>query len=122
MRTHRVCIGELLVEGDSRIDLYAELSNLQSYEHAAKLREQLSNLLGNAFRPAPGPHEEPRLGIPDVADLLGCGCEGVQRLVKRGALHPVSDEDGDLYFDPAEIRSIKHVSLSPTLSRIVQQN
>jgi hypothetical protein len=40
-------------------------------------------------------------------------------MIKRGELHPISDEDGELYLDRAEVESIRHVRLSRTPSRIV---
>ncbi|MDY7106764.1 MAG: ribbon-helix-helix domain-containing protein [Actinomycetota bacterium] len=36
-------------------------------------------------------------------------------LVERGALHPVRDADGDLWFDPAELDEVERSGLAETV-------
>lgn len=62
-----------------------------------------------------------RLGptVADVAALLHCRCAAVLWMIKRGELHPISDEDGELYFDREEVAKLAHIPLSSTVSRLI---
>ncbi len=118
MRTQRVLLGQLVIDREPSIDLYAELPSAEARKKSAALKDRLAYLLDTRFRPAePEPAPKLKLTVEDVAGALHCRCRTVLRMTKRGELHPVSDEDGELYFDPAEVESVKHVPISPTLSR-----
>ncbi len=58
-----------------------------------------------------------KLTVADVADWLGCSSSNVEQMVKLSRLHPVSDEDGELYFEAAEVRSIKCIPINRISNR-----
>ncbi len=120
MRTQRVLLGQLIIDTELPIDLFAEVPSGEASEKVASLKDRLAFLLDARFHPS-DPLPPPHLGstVEDVAELLHCRCRTVLRMVKQGQLHPFSDEDGELYFDREEVAKIAHVPLSPTLSRLV---
>jgi len=120
MRTQRVLLGELVIDREPPIELRAELSCADAGEKAAVLKDRLAFLLDTRFRPAaPEPVARPGLTVEDVAASLHCRCRTVLQMIRRGKLHPISDEDGELYFDREEVAKIAHIPISPKLSRIV---
>jgi hypothetical protein len=121
--TRPVCIGELIVDGQTSIGLLAELPGSEVCEKAALLQESLAQLLGSRFRPAnPASFPKPKFTLSDVADWLDCSAASVQRMVELRRLHPVSDEDGELYFDRAEIQSLKRISINQKVAKIISRN
>lgn len=122
MRTQRVLLGELVIDREPSIELYAELPLAQVRKQSAALKDKLIYLLDTRFRPAEPPKSISSLTIEDVAGVLHCRCSNVIRMMKQGKLHPFSDEDGELYFDPIEVEGIRHIPISPTLSRLVARN
>ena len=121
--TRPVSIGELIIDGQTSVALLAELPGSEVGEKAALLQENLAQLLGSRFRPAnPKSFRKPKLTISDVADWLDCSAASVQRMVELRQLHPVSDEDGELYFDEAELESVKHIPINRGLTRILSRN
>jgi hypothetical protein len=119
MRTQRVLLGELVIDKEPPIELRAELSSAEAIEKAAILKDRLAYLLDTRFRPA-DPELPVRRGftIEEVAESLNCRCRTVLRMAKSGELHPLSDENGEVYFDPADIPGIA-VPIDPSLSRLV---
>ncbi len=120
MRTQRVLLGQLVIERELPIDLFAEVPSSEASEKVAALKDRLAFLLDARFQPSdqlPPPRVAPT--VEDVAELLHCRCRTVLRMVKQGQLHPLSDEDGELYFDREEVAKIAHVPLGPTVSRLV---
>lgn len=108
MRTQRVLLGEMLIEKEPPIELYVELPRSEVGKRSAAMKDRLAYLLDTRFRPAnPVPAHKLKLTVEDVADLLHCRCRTVMRMVRRGELHPVSDEDSELYFDPAEVENVR---------------
>jgi hypothetical protein len=105
---------------DPPIELHVELPCAEAREKSDVLKERLVNLLSTRFRPA-CPESAPRYGltVEAVAELLHCRCETIFEMIKRGNLHPLSDEDGELHFDPAEIASVTHIRIGARLSRLV---
>ncbi len=123
MRTQRVLLGQLVIEKEPPIDLFAKLPSAEAGKKAALLKDRLAFLLDTRFQPSdPHPLQSPGLTVEDVADSLHCRCRTVLRMIKCGELHPFSDEDGELYFDPKEVENITHVPLSTTVSRLVPPN
>jgi hypothetical protein len=120
MRTQRVLLGELVVDREMPIELRAELPLAEVSEKAAVLKGRLVYLLDTRFRPS-DPELPSRYGltVEDVAESLHCRCRTVLRMIKSGQLHPLNDDDGEFYFDPAEIAGITHVPINPSLSRLV---
>jgi excisionase family DNA binding protein len=123
MRTRRVLLGELVIGSEPAIELRAELPCREASKKAAVLKDRLAYLLDTRFRPAePEPPETPGLTVEEVAESLHCRCRTVLQMIRRGKLHPVSDEDGELYFDPAEVANVTHVPINSGLSRLVPRN
>ena len=119
MRTQQVILGEIVIDKEP-IELRAELPFSEVGKKTAVLKDRLAYLLDSRFRPAnPEPPNAPGLTVEEAADSLHCRCRTVLGMIKRGELHPISDEDGELYLDRAEVESIRHVRLSRTPSRIV---
>jgi hypothetical protein len=120
MRTQRVLLGQLVIDRELPIDLFAEVPSSEASEAVASLKDRLAFLLDARFHPS-DPLPPPRLGptVEDVAEMLQCRCRTVLRMVRQGQHHPSADEDGELYFDRAEVARIVHVPLSPKLSRLV---
>jgi hypothetical protein len=110
MDKQSVLIGEVILDQEPRIALYAETEIPLSPEGIAVLKDKLANLLDTRFRP-PGPLPRFGLTVEDVAALLHCRCRTVLRMIKQGQLHPISDEDGELYFDREEVAKIAHIPL-----------
>jgi hypothetical protein len=123
MRIQRVLLGELVIDGESPIELRAELPSAEVREKAAVLKDRLAYLLDTRFRPAdPEPFPLHDLTVEDVAGLLHCSCRIVLQMVKRGKLHPFSDENGEPYFQREEVALVAHLPLGHGLSRIVPRN
>ena len=122
MRTQRICLGELVFDGEPPIWLHADLPILRISENSAALQQSLRELLGHHFRPADRhSSKDVKLTVADVADWLGCTSFKVQQMVKLSRLHPVSDEDGERYFEAAEVRRIKCIPISRPSKRSVLQ-
>jgi len=106
-----VVLGELVIDKDAPIELHVELPAADARAKSAALKDRLAFLLDTRFRPAgPMSLEEARLSVVEVAKLLRCRCVGVKKMIGRGRLHPISDEDGELYFDRAEVESVRTAS------------
>src|ERR1700722_1477139 len=113
MRKQRVLLGELTIDKEPPIELHVDLPYPEAREKSAVLKDRLVFLLDARFRPAcPEPASRYGLTVEDVADLLRCRCLTVLEMIKHGNLHPFSDEDGELHFDPAEIAGITHIRIS----------
>jgi hypothetical protein len=122
MRTQRVVLGELVIDGKSPIELRAELPSAKARENTGVLKDKLAYLLDTRFRPSdPEPLPRPGLTVEDVAALLHCRCRTVLRMIKQGQLHPFTDDD-ELYFDREEVARIAHIPLDHGLSRPVPRN
>jgi len=120
MRTQRVLLGQLVIDKELPIDLFAEVPFAKAGKNVAVLKDRLAYLLDARFRPSdPLPPNNHGLTVEDVAGLLHCRCLAVVRMIRRGDLHPVSDEDGELYFDPEEIASVRRVPINPKLSLLI---
>jgi hypothetical protein len=120
MRTQWVLLGHLVIDREPPIDLGVELPVDKVVQKAATLKDRLAFLLDTRFRPSqPEPRPLPGLTVEDVASLLHCRCRTVLRMVKRGELHPISDEDSELYFDREEVANLAHLPLSDKLSRLI---
>jgi hypothetical protein len=103
-----VLIGEITLNQEPRIALYAETEIPISRAGLAALKDQLMHLLDMRFRPTdPEPLTDSKLAVAEVADLLCCRCLTVLQMVTQGKLHPVSDQHGELYFDPAEVANAR---------------
>jgi hypothetical protein len=120
MDKQAVLIGEIILNLEPRITLYAETVIPLSPEGIAALKDKLVNLLDTRFHPSepvsPAQRARPApdgrsLTVEDAAALLHCRCRTVLKMVKRGELHPTSDEDGELYFNPEEIASVAHLPI-----------
>jgi hypothetical protein len=105
--SQRIFLGELVIDLDLPIELYVELPREEVRIKAAVLKDRLAFLLDTRFRPSnPLAPEETGLTLVEVADRLQCGCRTVLSMITRGDLHPVSDEDGELHFDRAEMEKL----------------
>ena len=123
----RVLLGEMVIDREPPIELHVELPYAETHKKSAALKDRLAYLLDTRFRPAdPNPEPEPcqshTLTVAGVADLLRCHCQTVLRMMRRGRLHPVSDEHGELQFDPAEIESVRYISPGSVISRFISRN
>jgi hypothetical protein len=120
MDKQAVLIGEIILNQEPRITLFAESSIPVSPEGIAVLKDKLANLLDTRFRPSePEPLPLPGLTVEEVAALLHCRCLTVLKMVRQGKLFPVSTEDGEMYFDREKVEKIAHIPIGPKLSRIV---
>jgi hypothetical protein len=120
MDKQAVLIGEIILNQEPRISLYAETSIPLSREGIAVLKDKLVNLLDTRFQPSePVTLPLPDLTVEDVASLLHCRCITVLKMVKQGKLFPVSSDDGEMYFSREEVAKIAHIPIGPGLSRIV---
>ncbi len=106
MRTQSVCIGEIVIDAEP-ITLRAEISGKTSPARIALLKYKLAYLLDTRFRPSPPPAGT-EMTIDEVTALWHCHRVTVLRRMKSGELHAVSDEDGELRFDRAEVARLKH--------------
>jgi hypothetical protein len=121
VRTQRVLLGEMVIDREPPIELYVELPRAEVGKKSATLKERLAFLLDTRFRPAsPESPKSSSLTVQEVADLLHCRCRTVLRMIRGGQLHPFSEEDGELYFDRAEVESIRSVPVSSKLFRLVR--
>jgi len=124
MPSQKVLLGELVIDREPPIELYAELPTADTRKKCAALKDRLAFLLDTRFRPS-GPEEGflPGMTVEEVAETLHCRCMMVLRMVKRGQLHPVGEsDDNEPYFDPAEVANIKPVPLGRILSRLIPRN
>ena len=120
MRTQRVLLGQLVIDRELPIDLFAEVPFAEAGKNVAVLKDRLAYLLDARFRPSdPLPPKNHGLTVEEVAESLHCRCRTVLRMIRRGDLHPVSDEDGELYFDPEEIAGVRSVPIYPKLSLLM---
>ncbi|SRR5208283_3809555 len=123
MRTQQVLLGELVIDNESAIELRAKVPSSEVARKVAILKDRLAFLLDTRFRPAdPEPPRTSRLSVQDVAESLHCRCRTVLEMIRRGEIHPVRGEDGEIYFDPSEIARMTHVRINPKLSRLVRPN
>ena len=119
MRTQSVVIGEIVID-DRSVTLRAEVPASTSREWVALLKYKLAYLLDTRFRPATSPRE--RLSLEEVAERLHCRCRTVLRMIRRGDLHPVTGDDGELYFDPVEVDIITRVPLGDIVTRLIPRH
>ncbi len=123
MHTQRVLLGEVVIGREPPIELFVDLPRDEAGKKAAALKDRLAFLLDTRFRPAnPEPLSKRGLAVEEVAVLLHCHCRTVLRLIRRGKLHPISDEDGGLYFDRKEVESVKAVPINPLLPRLIPRS
>jgi hypothetical protein len=119
MRKRRLLLGQMVIDTETPIELFVELPIADTTEKAAVLKDRLACLLDTRFRPSnPEPLKPSRLIVEEVASLLSCHCRTVLWLVKRGDLHPTIGEDGELYFDRAEVANVSHVPSNNSVYRI----
>ena len=118
MATQKVLLGELVIDNEPPIELRADLPFGEVGKRTAVLKDRLAYLLDTRFRPA-DPEPPKTLTVEDVADLLHCRCRTVLRMIRHGDLHSIVGDDGELYFDRAEVEGIRHVPLATILSRLI---
>jgi hypothetical protein len=112
MGKQAVLIGEIILNHEPRITLYAETAIPISPEGIAILKDKLVNLLDTRFHPSEPKPPRPGLTVEDVAGLLHCHSNAVLRMVTEGKLHPFNDDrDGKLYFNPEEVAIIAHLPI-----------
>jgi hypothetical protein len=112
--TQRVWLGRLTIDDEPHIELQVELPGEEIERKSTALREKLTQMFGFKFEPAcPRPGQESKLALGETAELLRCGGQGVFELIARGELHPVSDEDGELFFDRVEVARVRLMALNP---------
>ena len=123
MRSQRVLLGELIIDKEPPIELYAELPSADAHKKCAALKDRLAYLLDTRFRPsAPTASPFPGMTVEEVAQELRCPCLTVLRLVRRGKLHPIhQNDDSEPYFDREEVADIKAARFA-ILSRLVPRN
>ena len=110
----------MVIDKEPPIELFVELSCTESDKKAAVLKDRLAYLLDTRFRPSSP--EGPGLTVEKVAEMLECRRRTVLRLISRGKLHPYTGEHGELYFDRAEVSSIKSFPITAVLSKIVSRH
>src|SRR5579871_2509460 len=99
MRKKRVLLGQLVIDRELPIDLYAQGPSTEADKTVAVLKDRLAYLLAARFHPSdPESSKASGLTIEDVAGLLEFRCQTVLRMTRRNDLHPVTAEDGELYF------------------------
>lgn len=116
MRTQRVLLGQMILDREPPIDLLVDLPCDSMTKKAAWLKDRLAFLLDTRFKPAAP--EPMRLTVEQVAEILNCRCRTVQRMIERGQLRPV-EINGELYFDRAQVESIRHLPVSLKLFRLI---
>lgn len=107
MDKQSVVIGEIVIDADTPVTLRAEVPEDTSRTRIALLKYKLAYLLDTRFRPA-APEPGAQMTIDEVTTLWHCRRATVLRRMKAGELHPVSDEDGELRFDRAEVEKLTH--------------
>jgi hypothetical protein len=119
MRTRRASRGDIVIGGEYPTDVYAEQPFADVDEQTPVGDGRPVDLPEIPLLPADLELPSRRgFTLEDVAESLHCPNRTVLRMIKSGELHPLSDEDGDMYFDPADIPGIA-VPISPSLSRLV---
>ncbi len=104
MDTQSVVIGEIVLDSQC-ITLRAEVAGKLSSARIALLKYKLAFLLDTRFRPAP-PKPTAEMTLDEVVALWHCHRSTVLRRVESGELYPVTDEDGELRFDRAEVEKL----------------
>ena len=95
MDKQAVLLGEIILNQEPRIALYAESQISASPERIAVLKDKLATLLDSRFRPSePEALSLPGLTIEDVAALLHCRCLTVLKMVRQGKLFPSTPKTG----------------------------
>ena len=113
-------LGELVIDKEPPIELYVELPRDQVVKKAAAMKDRLAFLLDTRFRPSdPEPPNSTDLTVEEVAELFHCRVGTVLRMIRRGHLHPRTGDDGESYFDRAEVERVNRAPLSAKLSRFV---
>ena len=103
MTKQSVRIGEVVLDQEPRISLYAESPLPISERGVEVLKEKLANLLDKRFQPADLPHRT--LTIGEVIETWHCYRATVLRLIRQGKLHPI-EVNSELQFDRLEVLSL----------------
>ena len=104
MDKQTVLIGEIVL-GSESIVLRAEVTGKLPSAGIALLKYKLAYLLDTRFRPA-SPEPTSEMTLEEVVVFWKCHRVTVLRRVETGDLHPVTDEDGELRFDRAEVEKL----------------
>ena len=106
MDRQSVLIGEIVIDQEPRIALYAQTDIPISREGIAVLKDKLAYLLDSRFRPAEPPAPRREMTISEVIETWHCYRSTVLRFVREGLLHP-TQVNGDLRFDRLEVLSLE---------------
>jgi hypothetical protein len=118
MAKRRVWLGQIILDKEPPINLFAELPLETVAKKAAYLKERLAFLLDIRFSGAPP--ESQRLTFEEVAQTLHCSGRTVLRMIERDRLHPL-EENGEIYFERFEIEHVRHFPISLILPRLISR-
>jgi hypothetical protein len=100
-----VLIGDVILNHEPSITLYAEAEIPPSQEGIALLKDKLANLPDSRFAPSDPTPAHRTLKIGEVIETWHCYRATVVRLIREGQLHPIK-VDGELQFDRLEVISL----------------
>ena len=103
MEKQSVLIGEIVLENEPRIALYAQTPIPLSNTGVVVLKDKLAFLLDSRFH-ASDP-SRPYMSIAEIQEKWNCPPAKIAHLVRCDRLHPLVMND-EAYFDPAEVARV----------------
>jgi hypothetical protein len=105
MHTQSVFVGEVVLDQERRIDLYATSEMPFSKSSVAVLKAKLEFLLNSRFRTALDPRNR-FLQVDEIAKRWRSTPARVARMVRNGGLHPIIVINDEAFFDPAAVARV----------------
>ena len=103
MDKQSVRIGEIVLNNEPRIALYAESRVPLSSAGIAVLKNKMAFLLDTHFRASDPDHRY--VSMTEVEERWSCSAVRIARLVRRGRLHPMVLND-EAFFDIDEVARV----------------
>jgi hypothetical protein len=103
MDRQSVRIGEIVLDKEPRIALYAESRIPLSNAGIAVLKNKMAFLLDSHFRASDRDHRY--VSMAAVEERWNCSATTIARLVRRGRLHPMVLND-EAFFDRDEVARV----------------
>ena len=104
MDKQSVLIGEIVLDHEPRISLYADTLVPLSKAGVAVMKDKLANILDTRFRPA-APPLNAEMTIDEVTALWHCPRATVLRRIRAGEIHPIQ-RDEQVLFDRSEVEGL----------------
>jgi hypothetical protein len=105
MDKQSVFVGEVVLEHEAHIDLYAASAAPFSKSSVAVLKSKLEFLLNSRFRPALDPRNR-FLRVSEIAKRWHYTPAKVARMVRDDLLHPAIVINDEAFFDPEEVARV----------------